>query len=47
VRYYVDKLSFAASIKVPSRTNLNEEEQQQGAEGTERRRLQLSFSVLF
>jgi hypothetical protein len=47
VRYYVDRFSFAASIKVPTWTDLNEEEQQQGAEGTERRRLQMSFSVLF
>jgi hypothetical protein len=47
VRYYVDNLSFAAGIKVPTWTDLNEEDEQQGAEGRERYRLQLSFSVLF
>jgi hypothetical protein len=32
---------------MPVGTDLNEEEQQQGAEGTERYRLQLTASVLF
>lgn len=47
LRYYVNNLSFAAGIKAPVWTDLNEEELQQGAEGKERYRLQLSLSVLF
>jgi hypothetical protein len=47
VRYYKNTVSFALSVKVPVATSLNEEDLQQGAEGTERYRLQLTASVLF
>jgi hypothetical protein len=47
VRYYKNNVSFALGLKMPVGTDLNEEEQQQGAEGTERYRLQLTASVLF
>jgi hypothetical protein len=47
VRLYKDNYSFAIGIKKPSSTRLNEEDQQQGAEGKEDYRLALSASVLF
>jgi hypothetical protein len=47
VRYYKNNLSFALGVKLPVGAHLNEEDQQQGAEGTERFRLELTASVLF
>lgn len=47
VRYYVDNLSFALGVKVPVWTQLNEEDDQQGAEGKENYRLILTLSALF
>ena len=47
VRAYWDKLSFAFGVKVPVAQDLNEEGDQQGAEGKERYRLIFSISALF
>jgi hypothetical protein len=47
VRYYVKNASFALGVKVPAWTDLNEEDQQQGAEGKEKYRLIATFSALF
>ena len=47
LRLYYDQLSLGLGVKVPVWTGLNEEEQQQGAEGKERYRLILTFSALF
>ena len=47
VRYYVDNLSFALGVKVPVWTQLNEEDEQQGAEGKENYRLIFTLSALF
>jgi hypothetical protein len=47
VRVSVDRMSFAAGIKKPIAKRLNEEAQQQGAEGVEKYRLILSASMLF
>jgi hypothetical protein len=46
VRYYKENFSIGVGIKVPVWTDLNEERFQQGAEGTEDRRLILTFSAL-
>jgi hypothetical protein len=47
VRAYWEKLSFALGVKLPAWTDLNEEEEQQGAEGKEDYRLIFSVSALF
>lgn len=47
VRYYVDNLSLALGVKVPVWTDLNEEDEQQGAEGKEEYRAIFTFSALF
>lgn len=46
-RLYQDKLSLGLALKKPVWTALNEEDQQQGAEGREKYRLIATFSVLF
>lgn len=47
VRVYRDKFSWAIGLKRPVWTELNEEPQQQGAEGKEDYRLIVTFSALF
>lgn len=47
VRLYWDRLSIAAGVKAPVWTDLNEEDEQQGAEGKEDYRLVFSLSYLF
>jgi hypothetical protein len=47
VRAYWGRASFAAGLKKPVSTNLNEADDQQGAEGKEKYRLVLSGSVIF
>lgn len=47
VRWYQDNVSFAFGIKRPVSKRLNEEDQQQGAEGKEDYRLVFSVSALF
>ncbi len=47
VRLYQDNLSLALGLKKPLWTHLNEEDQQQGAEGKESYRLILTLSALF
>ena len=47
LRFYKDNLSIAVAIKKPVWTQLNESNQQQGAEGKEKYRLILSASMLF
>lgn len=47
VRVYWDNISAAVGVKSPIWTDLNEESQQQGGEGTEDYRLIFSFSALF
>lgn len=47
LRFSVDRMSLAAGVKFPAWTNLNEESQQQGAEGKEDYRLVFSASWLF
>lgn len=47
VRLYKDNMSFAFGFKKPVWTKLNEESQQQGAEGKEKYRLIFSASILF
>jgi len=47
VRLYKDNLSLALGLKKPVWADLNEESQQQGAEGREKFRAIASFSVLF
>lgn len=46
LRAYYNNLSLGLGIKVPSWTDLNEEADQQGAEGKENYRLVVSFSAL-
>jgi hypothetical protein len=46
-RVFVDSFTAAVGIKLPVWTELNEEELQQGAEGTENFRLQVTFSTTF
>jgi len=47
VRAYWRNMSFALGVKLPVVQNLNEEDQQQGAEGKERYRVIFSVSALF
>lgn len=47
LRFYWDRISIAAGIKKAVWTRLNEQGQQQGAEGREHNRVILTFSVLF
>ncbi len=47
IRVYKKSVSMALGVKVPSWTELNEEECQQGAEGTENYRVDFTFSTLF
>ena len=47
LRGYWRNLSIAAGVKVPVWTNLNEESEQQGGEGTEDYRFIFTFSLLF
>ena len=47
LRFYKESFSFAVGIKTPVLTNLNEEDQQQGAEGKEKYRLIFSASMMF
>lgn len=47
VRVYWDSISAAIGVKSPIWTQLNEERQQQGGEGTEDYRLIFTFSALF
>jgi hypothetical protein len=47
VRGYWRNLSLGIGVKVPTWTDLNEEDEQQGGEGTERYRVISTFSVLF
>jgi hypothetical protein len=47
LRFYKDKLSFAVGLKKPVWTKLNEERQQQGAEGKEKYRLIFTASMMF
>jgi len=47
VRGYWRNLSLGFGVKVPTWTDLNEEDDQQGGEGTERYRLISTFSILF
>lgn len=46
-RAYWDNLSLALGVKLPAWTDLNEEDEQQGAEGKERYRVVFSVSALF
>jgi hypothetical protein len=47
LRLYRQSMSLAAGVKLPIWTNLNEEKEQQGAEGTENYRLIAGLSTLF
>lgn len=47
VRFYWDRFSFAVGVKKAIWKNLNEQSQQQGAEGLEKYRLLFSASMLF
>lgn len=47
VRLYVTNFSAAVGVKLPTWTDLNKEDLQQGAEGTEDFRIEFTFSVLF
>jgi hypothetical protein len=47
VRVYWDNVSAAVGVKVPVWTDLNEEDEQQGGEGTEDYRLIFALSALF
>jgi hypothetical protein len=47
IRLYKDNISVAMGLKLPAWKELNEEFDQQGAEGTENYRLEFTFSVLF
>jgi hypothetical protein len=47
LRLYYDKFSVGLGLKMPIKSNLNEEPLQQGSEGKEKYRLLLSFSALF
>ncbi|MEY3220010.1 MAG: hypothetical protein RIT27_1367 [Pseudomonadota bacterium] len=46
LRLYYDKFSLGLGLKIPIKTNLNEEPLQQGSEGKEKYRLLFSFSAL-
>ena len=47
VRLYWDRFSVAFGVKTPIWKRLNEQSEQQGAEGLEKYRLLLSASMLF
>jgi hypothetical protein len=47
VRVYWDRLSIGLGYKTIAWKDLNEEDEQQGGEGTERYRLLLTVSALF
>jgi hypothetical protein len=47
VRAYWERLSFALGVKLPAWIDLNEEDEQQGAEGKENYRVIFSVSALF
>jgi hypothetical protein len=47
MRLYVSNFTAALGVKLPTWTELNEEDLQQGAEGTENYRLEFTFSVIF
>lgn len=47
IRAYWNTVSFAFGVKLPIATDLNEEDEQQGAEGKENYRLIFSISALF
>lgn len=47
IRLYKKAVTIALGVKWPAYKNLNEEEDQQGAEGTEDYRAELTFSTLF
>ena len=47
VRAYWENVSFALGVKLPTWTDLNEEDEQRGAEGKERYRVIYSVSALF
>ena len=47
VRLYQDNMSLGLALKKPIWTDLNEENQQQGAEGKEKYRFIATFSTLF
>jgi hypothetical protein len=47
VRAYWENVSFALGVKLPAWTDLNEDDEQQGAEGKEDYRVILSMSALF
>ena len=46
-RIYVKNFTAAVGVKLPTWTELNESELQQGAEGTENYRIEFTFSTLF
>ncbi len=46
LRIYLGSTSLGAGVKLPAWTDLNEEDEQQGAEGTENYRAVVTFSVL-
>jgi hypothetical protein len=47
VRAYWENVSVALGVKLPAWTDLNEEDEQQGAEGKENYRVIFSMSALF
>lgn len=47
LRFYWEKMSVGVGVKLPARTDLNEEDAQQGGEGTEDYRFLFSFSAVF
>ena len=47
IRAYWENVSFALGVKLPAWTDLNEDDEQQGAEGKENYRVILSMSALF
>jgi hypothetical protein len=47
VRLYKDNLSLGLALKKPVWTDLNEESEQQGAEGKEKYRFIATFSAIF
>jgi hypothetical protein len=47
VRVYKESISIALGVKLPAWKDLNEEADQQGAEGTENYRVEFAFSALF
>ena len=47
LRFYWEKVSVGVGVKLPVRTDLNEEDAQQGSEGTEDYRFLFSVSAVF